>query len=297
MIGWLGVAALFVVMGIKDNDFRYFIVTVIFIAFSVTTGIAGYNSWLEVCPKGIGGHWNQQKYFIPWRSIHAIWVEKENTPSTLLRLGTDVGMIILSLRGLPAHAILWNLRFRLPASTQSDQAQQLYIARRQIAQRLNPLQVDLPLEIRHSLRLKILIWCSTLFWALLIYLNLTFHPYLVGIIVGIFLLLISLFGEILLAESVKLDSEGINQTLLYGSYHISWDEIEHVRMGSTGQTIIVEGRGKRLVFSGLRHWHGPQAKLARKFFLYQIELRNITPDLDRWVELKIFVSNYNSRQA
>lgn len=297
VIGWLGVAALFTGLGIKNGDFRFFLIAAIFVVLSMWTGIAGLNSWVEVCTKGIGGHWNNQKYFIPWRSIHAFWVENENTSNTMLRLGTDLGTIILSLRGLPAHAIVWNVRFRLPANTQTAQAQQLYIARRQFARRIDPLQLALPLEIRHRPGMKFLFWCSTLLWAVLIYLNLSYNPNLFGLSVGIFILFLNLVGLVLLAERVLLDTQGITQILPFGNYRISWDEIEHVRMGTTGQTVIVEGHGKRLVLSGLRHWYGAQTQTARKFFLHQIDMRNITPDLDRWVEFKIFLSSYNSRQA
>lgn len=297
VVGWLAVATLFTGLGVKHDDVPLFFIAAIFLLLSAWAGISGYNSWVEVCPTGIGGHWNNRKYFIPWRSIHAMWVENENNPNAMLRLGTDLGTIILSLRGLPIHAILWNVRFRLPPIAQTAQAQQLYTARRQYARRVDPVQIKLPLEIRHSRRLRLLLWSSTLLWTILIFLNLTYYTYLLGLLVSIVMILLNLVGEVLLAERLLLDSEGITQTLLFGTHRISWDEIERVRMGSTGQTMIVEGQGKRLIISGLRHWYGADAKTAQKFFLHQIDLRNITPALDHWVEFKIFVSRLGSRQA
>jgi hypothetical protein len=152
--------------------------------------------------------------------------------------------------------------------------------------------------VNHSRRLKILLWCSTIFWGTLVYLNWIYdRSHWLALFLSVFFLLLHLFGQALLMERITLDSQGLTSWLPFGKQHIAWDEIEKVRMGTTGQTVVIEGMEGRMVISGLRHWHGEQAGMARKYFLQQIETRNITPDLDRWVELRIFVSNLGSRQA
>lgn len=295
VIGWLGLAILVIGLGIKNSDLLFYFIGVIFIVLSALTVFTGLNSWMEICVTGIGGHWNNQKYFIPWRAIHAVWVEDEDASDALLRLGTDLGMIMVSLRGLPSNAILRDVRLRLSSGVQTTQAQQLYMARRQIAQRTAPLRLKLPVTVIHSKRLRFVLFCTTLFWLVFIFLYMIYNPYAIGLLVCSLFLTLNLAGNLLLSERVELDSQGITQYMPFSSLRISWDEIEKVRMGSTGQTVVIEGQGKRLVLSGLRHWDGSQALAARRFFLYQLENHEISPNLDRWIEFKVLIPDWGSR--
>lgn len=296
-LGWLS-AAVFLGLFALFWDRAYLLIPVMLMAYVAFWKAAnGLQSWVGLYGDGLGGRWNGRGYFLPWRVVQAVWVEGENLPGPVLFLGTAQSLIRLSLRGLPAREILRLVRLRLPPGIQTKQAKQEYITRRQTSFRLDIEQLVLPLEVGYSRGLKLFLWFAVAFWMLTILLSWisTAEGRLVYSAIFSFFLLVTLGLQVILAQRVRLDEEGVTDLSPLGQYRIQWSEIERAWLGAGGHSMILEGNGKRLAICGPLAWKGKHAVTAREYFFYQMDERGIDPQLDRWLDFKVITSNRSAR--
>lgn len=299
VLGW-SICALFgYLLGVYLGDSRFWLLALLALGMATWRTIEGLLTWVELDHEGIGGRWKGRRYFLPWRMARAVWVDGEGTPTPVLRLGTDNGVISLLLQDLPSAEILRMIRLRLPPAIQGGAAQNEYLDQHHKAyQEITP-EVHLPLQLGYNRGMLVLFILGVVFWGWMIFISWISADAgrWVGITCFSAFLLLTLFALVLITQRIRMDSEGISDLSLFGHFRMDWTEIEHVWIGPRGQAMLIEGHGKRLAVQGPAGWKGHVGQQARYYFMTKLEALGINPQTDHWLEMKVIFSSRSARQS
>jgi hypothetical protein len=132
---------------------------------------------------------------------------------------------------------------------------------------------------KYALKNRVVGWLG-----LLIFVPLVFISWIenVGVAIGIFsfFVLLSIYSLIEGNGSLEITPEMIIEHKLYGRYGIRWDEIETIRYCESGdwltfQSMVLEGKHRRLLVPGPGDWAGAGGAESRRWFYEEVRRRGL----------------------
>lgn len=129
---------------------------------------------------------------------------------------------------------------------------------------------------KYSLTYRVVGWLGLLLFGSLLFISWTEN---VGVAIGLFsfFILLSIYGVIEGNGTLEITSEMIIEHKLYGSYGIRWDEIETIRYCGNGefQSMVLEGKHRRLNIPGPGDWGGADGAESRRWFYEEVRRRGL----------------------
>ncbi len=129
---------------------------------------------------------------------------------------------------------------------------------------------------KYSLKHRALGWVGLLVFVPLTFFLWTENPK-VAIAIIIPFALCSIYALIEGNSMIEITSEMIVQRKVFGWYGMGWNEIETIQFCVSGddwfifESMVLEGKNKRLSIVGPRNWGGNGAAEARQWFIQKLE--------------------------
>jgi hypothetical protein len=134
-------------------------------------------------------------------------------------------------------------------------------------------------QTKYALKYRIVGWIGLLIFVPLLFI--TWEEY-AGVAIGItsVFIVLSLYGLIEGNGTLEITSEMIIKHSLYGRYGIRWDEVETIRYCVNGdllttESIVLEGKQRRLNIPGPNDWGGAGGAGSRRWFYEEVRRRGL----------------------